>query len=318
MRLTAVITFALMIAFAGWCLFALRGDLAQLSFTALQHSWNLVLLATFMSLLNYVFRIWRWRSYLARLGHHLPIGFAALTFTAGFAYTLSPGKVGEMVRARYYVPLGIPLRDVTAAFFAERLMDLVAMIVLAALLLTATARYQGATVAAAAGVALVLVLLAWLPWGRIADNVQSATRLPRLARTALLSITSAVASTRPLLRPGVLLFGFIVGLLAWGLEGAGLGVLTSIYSDVHVKLLTAVGIYAVAVLIGGLSFLPGGLGGTEAVMTALLVTQGYSVPQALSITLTCRLVTLWLAVLLGWLAVAGLRRKTLRVVVPWQ
>ena len=79
----------------------------------------------------------------------------------------------------------------------------------------------------------------------------------------------------------------------------------------------AVGVYAVAVLIGGISFLPGGVGSTEAVMTALLAARGYSVSQALLITLTCRLVTLWLAVGLGWVAVFALRQRTAPEVTPW-
>jgi hypothetical protein len=41
------------------------------------------------------------------------------------------------------------------------------------------------------------------------------------------------------------------------------------------------------------------------------------VSEALLITLTCRLVTLWFAVVLGWLAVAALRDKE-RVALPWR
>jgi uncharacterized protein (TIRG00374 family) len=84
----------------------------------------------------------------------------------------------------------------------------------------------------------------------------------------------------------------------------------------HLDLLAGIGIYGVAVLIGGLSFLPGGLGSTEAVMTTLLTIRGYTVSQALAITLTCRLVTLWFAVILGWLAVFALRERTAGVVLP--
>jgi uncharacterized membrane protein YbhN (UPF0104 family) len=72
------------------------------------------------------------------------------------------------------------------------------------------------------------------------------------------------------------------------------------------------------VLIGGLSFLPGGLGSTEAVMSALLVAHGFSVGDAVFVTLACRLVTLWLAVLLGWGAVLFLRQRPMTPVLPWR
>ncbi len=306
----------LVLTFAAWCAYALRGDLAQMSLAPVLGAWNLLVLAALLSLLNYALRIIRWRSYLARLGHRLQLRFAAMTFVAGFAYTLSPGKVGEMVRARYYVPLGVPLPKVAAAFFAERLLDLVAMVVLAALLFAGSHEFRGAIIGAGVLVTIALLLLAVLPWAGISAAIGSMTRTPRLLRAVLVNITSALASTRPLLRPAPLVLGFATGIVAWGLEGVGLSVLAGMLPGGHLDMVTAVGIYAVAVLIGGLSFLPGGLGTTEAVMTTLLVTHGFTVGDSVLITLACRLVTLWLAVCLGWVAVLRLRQRALAAVLP--
>jgi uncharacterized protein (TIRG00374 family) len=299
--------------FAIWCALSLRGDLARLSFEPVLQSWDLLALAALLSLLNYALRILRWRTYLSLMGYPLKLAFTGLSYLAGFAYTLSPGKVGEMVRARYYVPLRVPLSAVAGAFFAERLLDLMAMIVLAMLVLTALGQYVGLMAIAAITVTGMLVSVAVTPWNRVAVRLESS---PRRLRGVLLGLTSALASTKPLLRPGVLAGGFLVGLLAWGLEGVGLGLLSSIYPSIHLNMVTAIGIYGVAVLIGALSFLPGGLGSTEAVMAALLVGRGYSVSQALLVTLACRLVTLWFAVGLGWVAVMVLRQRSMTAVTP--
>jgi uncharacterized protein (TIRG00374 family) len=134
----------------------------------------------------------------------------------------------------------------------------------------------------------------------------------------LAGISSALASTRTLLSPGMLATGFGLGLAAWGLEGVGLGVLSMMFGPLHADLAVYVGIYGIASLAGGLSFLPGGLGSTEAVMTALLATRGYAVPEALTATLACRIVTLWLAVGLGWVAVLTLRQREPAMVTPWR
>jgi uncharacterized protein (TIRG00374 family) len=310
--------YLLVAAFAAWCAYSLHRDLAQISFVQVIGSWDLVVLAALLSVLNYALRIVRWRAYLARLGHRVPLRFAALTFTAGFAYTVSPGKVGEMVRARYYVPLGIPVSDVAAAFFAERFLDLIAMIALAALLFSASSTYRGPMLGGAAGAVCVLLALALLPWAAIGEWIRRATRIPKAVRTGVAGLAKALASTRTLLSPGLLVSGFLLGLLAWGLEGAGLFLLGGLFPAAHLSAATAIGIYGVAVLIGGLSLLPGGLGSTEAVMTALLASHGYSVSQALLITLTCRLVTLWLAVLFGWCAIFALRTRPVPAAMPWQ
>jgi glycosyltransferase 2 family protein len=303
-------------AFAIWCLFSLRSDLARMSIEPMIRSWDLVALALLLSLLNYGLRIFRWKFYLARLGYPLGLRFTAATYCAGFAYTLSPGKVGEMVRARYYLPVGVPLAGVAAAFLAERLMDLVAMTALAALVFTASARYEGGIIGAAALIAAALATLSLTPWSTLAAALHAATRIPGRFRSVLAGVATALASTRALLRPRVLLASFAVGLLAWGLEGAGLGLLGSIFPSTPLSVNSAIGIYGVAVLIGGLSFLPGGLGGTEAVMTALLVKSGFPMGEALLLTLTCRLVTLWFAVVLGWVAVLALRQRESSLVLP--
>jgi len=59
------------------------------------------------------------------------------------------------------------------------------------------------------------------------------------------------------------------------------------------------------------------LGSTEAVMSALLVARGFPVGDAVFVTLACRIVTLWLAVVLGWVAVLTLRQVRLAPSVSW-
>jgi uncharacterized membrane protein YbhN (UPF0104 family) len=76
-------------------LYGLRSDMALISFAPLALSWDLVALAALCSLLNYAFRIIRRQRYLARLGRSLPLGCISLTYVAGFAFTVSPGKVGD-------------------------------------------------------------------------------------------------------------------------------------------------------------------------------------------------------------------------------
>jgi uncharacterized protein (TIRG00374 family) len=308
--------YVIMLSFAAWCVISLSGDLAHLPLASLVRSWDLVLLAGILSLLNYILRIVRWRVYLKRLGYPLPHRFAAFTFLSGFAYTLSPGKIGEMVRARYYLPLGIPMSAVAAGFFCERFLDLVAMVVLAALLFTTASDYTNIIVGGAVGAAVILVAVAASPWPRIAARLRGTDSQAGKVRTALSQIAHTLASARALLSPGMLMVGFSLGLAAWALEGVGLAFLSSMFPPLHLDLTVAIGVYGVAVLIGGLSFLPGGLGSTEAVMTTLLATHGYSVSEALLVTLTCRLVTLWLGVVVGWGAVLILRQPAFALVRP--
>ena len=298
----------LVILFAAWCVIQFRADIQKLSLAPVLASPGLILLATLLSLLNYGLRIVRWRSYLAHLGHVLSFRFAALTFTAGFAFTLSPGKVGEMVRARYYKHLGIPFSHVAAAFFAERLIDLLAMVTVALLAVASLAdSYRWMLWSTVGGMGLILFLLASLSWERLERALMRRQDLPERLRHAGAGICRMFGSARVLLRAEMLLLGFGLALAAWSVEGIGLKVIGGMIPAPDLTMSAALGIYSVAIIIGALSFLPGGLGSTEAVMVALLVAYGYSMPDAMLLTLVCRLLTLWFAVGLGWLAVMALR-----------
>jgi len=254
-----------------------------------------------LSLLNYGVRFWRWQRYLTALGHALPRWRHFLYYLAGFTLTVTPGKAGEAVRSLYLFPHGVPYNQSVAALLVERLLDVMAMSLLALLILTVRPDYAW-LVAVAWGLILVLGWVITRPgwpeqlrnWGRGHRFSQQLERLGRMFESAAV-----------LLRPGLLVFGLGLGLLGWGLEGVAL------YWIAHdlgapITFATGVGVYAVAVLAGALSFLPGGLGGTEAVMGVLLVAFGADGATAVAITLLCRLATLWFAVAVGGLAVAAL------------
>jgi glycosyltransferase 2 family protein len=299
------------------CLYALRSDLGAMSLTPLAHSWDVVLLAVLCSLMNYGLRILRWQRYLERLGYSAPLAFSSLSYVAGFAFTVSPGKVGEMMRARYFARLGISVTEVAGAFCVERLMDVLAMLALATLMVVGLPHYRTLAWSAAGLLAAALLLLRLLPWRALVDSLARVPRLPEVLLRLARSVDQVTTAARSLLQPSMLLLGLAVGIVAWGLEGVGLDLLSSIVPSGHLAMGVAVGIYAVAVLAGALSFLPGGLGGTEAVMTILLTAHGYTFADALLITLVCRLVTLWLAVAMGWTAVWVLRAQSVASVTPW-
>ena len=97
--------------------------------------------------------------------------------------------------------------------------------------------------------------------------------------------------------------GLALGVLAWLAEGVGFWWLLDALGH-PLPFAAAVFVYAFAMLVGGLSFLPGGLGSSEAVMIGLLSLHGLPEAAAVTATLICRLATLWFAVGLGALFLA--------------
>ena len=101
-----------------------------------------VLVAIFaLSLLNYLLRFWRWQRYIAAFGHSLPWRRHFLYYLAGFTLTVTPGKAGEAVRSLYLHGHGVSYAQSLAALFVERLLDVLAMSLLALLILLARPDY---------------------------------------------------------------------------------------------------------------------------------------------------------------------------------
>lgn len=304
----AVLTYGLLGVFGLWCLHNFQADIRQIRLSDLHGGWWAVGVSALLSLFNYVLRVVRWGYYLRHMGHRLPWVYCGMTYVAGFAFTLSPGKVGEMVRARYYQAYNIPLGDVTAAFFAERLMDLIVILLLALAMLAGLPKYHFVMWLGVGLIGSCVLMLLFMPWARVQAWLEAHPSADRAHIKGMTAAAAMLLSARRFLSPGMLMGALALGLLSWGAEAIGFKLVGDVIEP-QAPLLwaTAIGIYATATLVGALSFLPGGLGSTEAVMTSLLFANGFALPEALLLTLMCRLLTLWLAVVIGWLCVWLLR-----------
>ena len=103
-------------------------------------------------------------------------------------------------------------------------------------------------------------------------------------------------------------------LLAWAAQGLAVALLCT-QAGLDLAAWLAAGSYALAMVGGALSALPAGLGGTEVLLAALLGGQGASASTAVAVTVLTRLLTLWLAVGLGLVALfySAAIRKDIRL-----
>jgi uncharacterized protein (TIRG00374 family) len=249
-----------------------------------------------LSLANYLLRFLRWARYLALLDAKVPWRVNLDAYFSGFALTTSPGKLGEMLRSVLLKPHGVAAPASVAAFFAERASDLLSILVLAAVGLWAYAPARPVVGLALAAVVVALLLAQWTALILAIDR-WAAARTPKWARL-IVQLCEIILHFRRCFSLPAMAMGLSIGVVAWFAEGLGFWWLLGALGH-PLPLSTAVFIYAFAMLVGGLSFLPGGLGSSEAVMITLLSLNGFPEPAAVSATLICRLATLWFAVGLG-------------------
>ncbi len=289
--------------------YLMLGDAGSLSDRLGSFGWWAFGVALLLSLANYAIRFVRWQVYLRWQGVEVPRRSSLIVFGAGLSLSITPGKLGELVKSYLLRELhDVPATRTAPIVIAERVTDLVALLVLAVIGVFVYGVHTTLVLAAGGMVAFLMVLLAW-PMLALAliDLVTS----PRLARRFRDPLREVYAGLSALSRPRRLVIATGLAIPAWGAECVGFALICNAFPGAEVALPLAVVIYAATTIAGALSFLPGGLGVTEGAMTILLVQSAERITQpiALDATLLTRIATLWFAVVLGlgFLAVARAR-----------
>ncbi|MGB6067133.1 MAG: lysylphosphatidylglycerol synthase transmembrane domain-containing protein [Desulfomonilaceae bacterium] len=255
-----------------------------------------LLLVLALVVIGWLLRGWRFYYYLRRIGKSVPLTYSLKAFLAGFALTGTPAKVGEAVKGVFLKEdYGISVTRVVGIVMVERLMDLWGVLLLGSLSLLLFSRWRS----------LFLVFAGIVIAGGIFICMERVYRpvLEWIGKISFLSWISAkilkiLLTGRDLMTPRIFLVGLVVSTLAWGMESLSLYL---ILKGLHLSssLLEANFVYCFSTIVGALSMLPGGIGGTEAGMMGLLGFMGISYTESLPAVILIRLCTLWLAVLVG-------------------
>lgn len=251
----------------------------------------------------------RWRWLLRLTGSRVTFAEALHMQLAGQAAAVTPGRVGEVLKpwvAREVAQT--PLSRGIALVFAERLADLVAVCLLALGALSIAGGGWASLVAAVLAVALVIGVARS---GRLHALGLALASRHRLLREHRISMERVADTLRTGLSPGVLARSTGAAVVVWGLEGVAFAWCLRVLGFDALSVPGAVSVHALSVLAGALSFLPGGIGLTEATMAGVLVAAGMVAAAASAATIIMRVATLWWGVALGWLALAA-RPRLLR------
>jgi glycosyltransferase 2 family protein len=259
-----------------------------------------------LTLLCYGLRFARWQGFVAVLGTRVPLVHHVFVYLAGFVSALTVGKAGETIRAVYLRPFGLGYVDCMGVCFVDRLLDLVGVALLAGLafgMLGDKAPWAWS----ALGLCLVVMLLF-----RSRVLVFLAARLPIRRLSGLAS--DGLRTTSRLLTGFSLLRGLGLSLLAWIVQGLCLH-FTLLAMGHSMIWYEVVGIYAVSLLAGAATFLPGGFGASEAAITWLLSMKGVPSSVALAAALVGRGVPQWLGLAM---AAASMGRLSMGWKLPAQ
>lgn len=286
------------IVIIGFSLYANISDLKE-SFA----NFNYLLLPTLIALTlgNYFFRFAKWHFYLKVIDVKLSIPSSMAVFFSGLVMVITPGKMGELLKA-YLVKRvnGSQISKTAPVVVAERLTDFWALVILslAGIFQYAVKRAWAVIIIVVALLVLFWILVSWrnLMFWFVSKFEKSKFELFKKAGQKL---KVAYESAYQLIRFTPTLWATSLSLCAWLFECVGFYLVIRALG-LNAPMSGAIFIYAFSTIAGAISMLPGGLGLTEVSMSALLRSL-LKIERATSVaaTLIIRAVTLWFAVLLG-------------------
>lgn len=284
--------------------FSIYADFDNLIRTFGEFSWIYFPLILALSFGNYIIRYYKWEYYRKLLNIDLKPKASFLIFMATFVMSVTPGKMGELLKS-YLVreENGTPISRSAPIILAERLTDFISVV----LLCIAGAFVFNYGKGIIIGVGLFFLSGVML----ISSRKLSMKVISYLEKVKLLSrfahkFHEAYESIYTLVKIKPLIIATVVSAAAWFCECLGLYVILRVYSSIshiNVSLMSAVFIYGFSTIVGSIAMLPGGLGVTEASLTGLMVLMKIPKDVSVASTFIIRVATLWFAVLIGVIAV---------------
>jgi uncharacterized protein (TIRG00374 family) len=253
-----------------------------------------VLLA--LSYLNYFTRFLKWHYYLHVLEIEASWKDSYLIFMSGLVMSVTPGKVGELLKSYMLKKnYGEPISRTAPIVLAERLTDFISLLMLG---------IAGAYVFDYGKIIVIITTLCFVLFIILISN-KSFTRftIKILSRIKYLEnyihkFENAYNSIYVLLRPRPFFYMILLSIVAWFFECFGFYLILSKF-NLDFGLFWSSFTYAFSTIIGSITMLPGGLGVTDGSITYLLLLGDVQENIAVAATFIVRVVTLWFAVLVG-------------------
>jgi uncharacterized protein (TIRG00374 family) len=255
-----------------------------------------------LTVVSWLLRFLRWHWLMRRAGFSPCWWRALLAYLSGFAFTATPGKVGELIRIRYFVPMGVPAGLVVGLFVYERCLDLLVVLLISTIVVGQFDQFWVAAAFVAVLVATVLLVARNSSWmASLAAGL--ARRNLRRPAQAIQTLAAGLADARQWANWRDFGVSLLLGLIAWGLVALSFAWLLG-KLGLSIPLPASLAIFPLSMLVGAASMLPGGLGSTEATVVALLVLQQVPVEIAVLAAVAARLSSLWSAILAGLICLA--------------
>jgi len=283
-----------------YSLFLILSDFSKLSEEILNFEIMYLPLILILVPLGWLVLYFRWTLLLKNSGYVLPHKKNFQIFLSGFPLSITPGKVGELLKCELLKEnFNIPRKITAPIILVERLYNGVGIVIISSLGIWYF-DFSG-TVILITSCALIGIFIALRSKSLFSSLINKTSKIKYLSKFSD-SFSDSYEVINHSIKPKIFIISSLLSAIYWILESVAVYFVFKSFGIDFLELYNVVLAYTSSIILGVASFLPGGIGVSEGTLISLLSIQGLSLSTAITLTLFIRIFTLWYAVFVGFIA----------------
>ena len=242
----------------------------------------------------------RWHLLLRNAKIFIPVKDSFLILASGFALTIIPGKVGELVKSQLLkTKFGIARSKTVPIVILEQFYTVIGIVMLS---FFGIWYFELGVYVLGFFTATLVFIFVLLSSRKAFNKIVSLLEKRRFTSKFAEPLSSSYDTIKNGIKGPITLYACGLSMLFWLLEAISVYFILLGFGVEVIGFLTIISTYTTSIMLGILSFLPIGVGVVEGTLTSFFTIHGIDVSLALTIVIVIRLFTRWYAVSFGFIA----------------
>ena len=280
--------------------FLILSDFSKLSEKIIDFKIEYLPVILILAPLGWLALYYRWVLLLRNLNYNLPHKKNFQIFLSGFALSVTPGKVGELLKSQLLKDsFGIPRKITAPVILVERLYNAVGIVTVSSFGIWFF-DFSGIVILITTCI-LVVIFVSLRIKKLFLILIQKISKIKFLSKFSD-SFSDSYDVVNTSIKPKIFIISSLLSVVYWILESIAVYFILRSFGIDFLELYNVIPAYATSIILGVVSFMPAGLGVVEGTLVGLLSIQGLAISTAITLTIFIRIFTIWYSVIVGFVA----------------
>ena len=283
-----------------YAIFLFLADIDKITDKIINFKPEFILIIIPLTILSWIIIYLRWNILLKTIKVEIPHSINFQIFLASGALGITPGKVGELFKSQILKDkFNIPRTKTAPLFIVEKFLDSIGALIVT---LFGIWFFPEIGYLAIFGLFVLLLVFKILTSKKLFDKALILFCKFKYFQKYFEPLSSSHEILNHTLYNKNMLLLSLLSIAYWIVIGAAAFFVVQGFGISTIELLNMISIYSSSIILGALSFIPGGIGVAEGSLIGLFLLQSIDFSEAIVIVVLIRLFTLWFSTIVGFIA----------------